>query len=69
MSFGHARDKKQIDKRQEVFFNAAKHIFESGFYLDVTFVKLSREISIPGPAIYKYFKKTEGILMESLKIK
>ncbi|WEE35625.1 TetR/AcrR family transcriptional regulator [Lactiplantibacillus paraplantarum] len=67
MSFERARAKDQIDQRKDVILSAANELYNKGSYPNVTFAKLSQKISLSRPAIYKYFKKPEEILMELLR--
>ena len=67
MDFQRARTKEQVETRVEEIVQACKSIYEEQGYDAVNIKTVSEKISCTRPAIYKYFKTKEEIMMELLK--
>lgn len=67
MDFQRARTKEQVETRVEEIIQACKSIYEKQGYDAVNIKAISEKISCTRPAIYKYFKTKEEIMMELLK--
>ncbi|MDN5358133.1 MAG: hypothetical protein PWR17_1302 [Candidatus Methanomethylophilaceae archaeon] len=66
LKFKRARSKENKEKRFSDILDVSAELYDKFRYPGLTFEKISKKLNITRPAIYKYFKTKDEILVEIL---